>query len=366
MDQHINNKELNALVPSRCEAVSDLEPDLSLDLIEARRHISLCVDCRNKVRKYSLLVGRLPMLHAKPSPAGPECPQHVDWDEVAAGHWPAWKTKHTMMHAALCAHCGPLLRTAAQRTRGPSLPEEYLRAELKASSLPHAGERRNWRQPFWQSIKWWAPVAVALVIVGVLSTRPTETRTPISGAQFAELAVRTHHQHVRGEFLLDIHSDSQQAINDWLRRASPFSLVLPASPSVPDESRTYRPKGARLVRVGGEWADFIAYQIRDSESATTPSRLSVASLMVIPASVAKASGGVEAHFSKVTFHYATVDGYKVVTWSVHGLTYALVSDEGSTTQRSCMVCHSAMHDRDLSRTPSPLSVPDIGARPVWQ
>ena len=78
------------------------------------------------------------------------------------------------------------------------------------------------------------------------------------------------------------------------------------------------------------------------------------SLMVVPDSVAVASGGVEAHYTKVNFHYSMVEGYKVVTWSVHGLTYALVSREGNTTQRSCMVCHSAMGDRDLSKTPTPL------------
>jgi hypothetical protein len=78
------------------------------------------------------------------------------------------------------------------------------------------------------------------------------------------------------------------------------------------------------------------------------------SLLVVPDSVAVASGGVQVDFQKVSFHYATVEGYKVVTWSVHGLTYALVSQEGNNTQRSCMVCHSAMRDRDLSNTPTPL------------
>jgi hypothetical protein len=76
--------------------------------------------------------------------------------------------------------------------------------------------------------------------------------------------------------------------------------------------------------------------------------------MVAPDSVAVASGGVVADFKKVSFHYGMIEGYKVVTWSQHGLTYALVSHEGVSTQQSCMVCHSAMRDRDLSRTPTPL------------
>jgi hypothetical protein len=96
---------------------------------------------------------------------------------------------------------------------------------------------------------------------------------------------------------------------------------------------------------------YIAYQME-----TGP-----VSLMVTPDSVAVASGGVKVDFKKVSFHYRMVEGYKVVTWSLRGRTYALVSQEGNSTQRSCMVCHSPMRDRDLSQTPTPL-----GTEPVLQ
>jgi hypothetical protein len=87
----------------------------------------------------------------------------------------------------------------------------------------------------------------------------------------------------------------------------------------------------------------------------TPKRqMMPASLIVTRDSVAVASGGLQVDYKKVSFHYATVQGYKVVTWSMHGLTYALVSQETNNTQGSCMVCHSAMGDRDLSHTPTPL------------
>jgi hypothetical protein len=105
-----------------------------------------------------------------------------------------------------------------------------------------------------------------------------------------------------------------------------------------------------MVEVGGKSAAFIAYQVPSAHKQTD-----AVSLIVAPDSVAAASGGVEVDYTKVKFHYSVVDGFKVVTWSVHGLTYALVSREGNDTQRSCMVCHSAMRDRDLSQTPTPLS-----------
>jgi hypothetical protein len=88
--------------------------------------------------------------------------------------------------------------------------------------------------------------------------------------------------------------------------------------------------------------------------------------MVTPDSVALASGGAVADFKKVSFHYSRVQGYKVVTWSVHGLTYALVSEEGNRTQKSCMVCHSALQDRDLSDTPTPLYSSERALEPLRQ
>jgi anti-sigma factor RsiW len=195
-----------------------------------------------------------------------------------------------------------------------------------------------------------------MVIVGVLGTRPPSSSTPLSGPEYAQFAVNTHKQHAQGSLALDVRSDSQQTLNEWFKAKSQFPLALPASPAVPGEERPYRLEGARLVPVGGKTAAYIAYQMQ-----TGP-----VSLMVTPDSVAVASGGVAADYKKVSFHYRTVEGYKVVTWSLHRQTYALVSQEGNSTQRSCMVCHSAMRDRDLSHTPTPLGADRNAVKPVLQ
>src|ERR1041385_8369647 len=106
-----------------------------------------------------------------------------------------------------------------------------------------------------------------------------------------------------------------------------------------------RVEGARLLPISSQQtAAYVAYEMK-----TGP-----VGLMVTPDSVALASGGSVANFKTVSFHYSMVQGYKVVTWSIHGLTYGLVSREGNHTQQSCMVCHSAMRDRDLTHTPTPL------------
>jgi anti-sigma factor RsiW len=185
-----------------------------------------------------------------------------------------------------------------------------------------------------------------MLIVAALVTWSVSS-LPLSGAKFAEFAVSTHRKHAQGNLALDVHSDSQQLLNEWFAAKSPFSLTLPASPAAPGEDRPYRLEGAQMVQVAGKSAVYIAYQMQAG----------LASLVVTPDSVAIASGGVRAAYKKVTFHYGMVEGYKVVTWSLHGRTYALVSQEGNNTQQSCMVCHSAMRDRDLSRTPTPLREP---------
>jgi hypothetical protein len=247
----------------------------------------------------------------------------------------------------------------------PTPQEEELLAELKAPFRPVAKANREpalsdslpvsvWRQLLqWKML---VPAVALVVLVGVLGTRPLSSPRRLSGTKFAEFAVNTHRQYAQGTLALDVRSDSQQALNEWFKVKSPFSLALPASPAAPGEERPYRLQGARFVQLRGKTAAYIAYQMQ-----TGP-----VSLVVASDSVAVASGGVEADFKNVSFHYRTVDGYKVVTWSVHGLTYALVSQEGNSTQRSCMVCHSAMRDRDLSHTPTPLHAAGNPVEPVWQ
>jgi anti-sigma factor RsiW len=200
------------------------------------------------------------------------------------------------------------------------------------------------------------PAVALLAIAAVFSMLPPSSAKPFSGPEYAKFAVNTHQQFAQGSLALDLRSDSQQTLNEWLKTQSQFSLALPVSPPGTGEERPYRLEGARLVQVAGRTAAFIAYKMQ-----TGP-----VSLMVTPNSVAVASGGVEVNLKKVTFHYGMVDGYRVVTWSLHGLTYALVSQEGNNTQRSCMVCHSAMGDRDLSHTPTPLSVERSALVPLFQ
>lgn len=344
-DKHIDNEELNALVPSSAEIDQELH-GLSQEAVrEAEHHAQSCGECARKVSKYRQLVGRFSNV-AVPGVASPgaDCPKHVDWFDVAAGLRPKFKARRLIMHAALCDHCGPLLRAATLVDDEPTPEEERLLAKLKPPSRPPVPSPPPWWWFIMRFIMRRLAPAMATLVAGVLVTIWLLSPAPLAGAKYAEFAVRTHRQYAQGNLALDIRSDSQETLNEWFKAKSPFSLALPASPAAPGEDRPYRLEGARLVQVGSKNAVYIAYQMQ-----TGP-----ASLMVTPDSVAVATGGVQVDYKKVTFYYRTVEGYKVVTWSLHGRTYALVSQEGNGTQRSCMVCHSPMRDRDLGQTPTPL------------
>ena len=353
-DKHIDTQELNALVFCSSETGPGSH-GLSRDAVrDAERHVKSCSDCSGKVSKYRQLVNRSSnVVVSEVAPPGADCPkdEDVDWHEVAAGLWPELKAKQLIMHAALCDHCGPLLRAATSVDDDPTPEEEKLLAELKAPSMPVFIPHRVPPSPSPRRFLRWLVPALALMVIAffVVSTRPPSSPTPFSGQKFAEFAVNAHRLYANGNLALAVHSESQQALNEWLKAKSPFYVALPESPAVPGEERPYRLQGARFVPAGGKTAVYVAYQMQSGP----------VSLMVAPDSVAVASGGVEADFKKVSFHYRTVQGLKVVTWSLHGNTYALVSQEGNSTQRSCMVCHSAMRDRDLSQTPTPLPVQPI-------
>jgi hypothetical protein len=292
----------------------------------------------------------------------PGCPTDIDWHEVAAGLLPKLRARQLITHAAQCPHCGPLLRVAASDDE-PTVQEEEFLAQLKAPSRPvsqpactPALARRHCS--IWQTLWDWkvlVPAAPLLLLAAVL-TASRSSSLALSGTELAQFAFDEHTQHLKGNLALERDTDSQALLNQWLHEKSQFAVALPASSEVSPEQLPYRIEGARLIGMRSKTAVFIAYQMQPGP----------VSLIVTPASVALASGGLEVAFKKVSFHYFAIQGYKVVTWSVHGLTYALVSHEGSKTQRSCMVCHSAMRDRDLVDTPTPLPEPKTIVEPYLQ
>lgn len=358
LGKHIDTGELDALVPSTAQDKHELSSEA---LLAIQLHVEFCRECSRKVSEYRrVLIGLSKSRVSAAALPGVDCPRDVDWHQVAAGLWPELQARQLILHAAVCSHCGPLLRAATSVPDEPTAVEQELLAQLtpparpvskpQAASIGVRSEAWGFRR-FLQWKVFAAATALGVVIAVIATWQPTSAAT-MSGTQFAEFAVDTHRQYAQGSLPLEVRSDSQQAVNQWLKDNSELALALPTPLDAASEGRPYRLRGARMIPARGRKAAYIAYQITSGP----------VSLVVAPDSVAVASGGVEVHSANLSFHYRSVERYKVVTWSAHGLTYALVSQEGNRTQQSCMVCHSAMRDRDLSRLPTPLL--DSEAKPI--
>jgi hypothetical protein len=114
----------------------------------------------------------------------------------------------------------------------------------------------------------------------------------------------------------------------------------------------YQLSGGRLVTFREDNAAYIAYHMKDQ----------LISLLVVSASSSVASGGEKMVSKSLTFHAHRKEGLEVVTWSVHNLTYALVSNVNLPAGQSCGVCHPSVKERDLIRGLKTRNKPGTGIR----
>ncbi|MEW6208213.1 MAG: zf-HC2 domain-containing protein [Acidobacteriota bacterium] len=177
-------------------------------------------------------------------------------------------------------------------------------------------------------------IAAAVGLWFAMSPKPVERGAP---SEFARMAVEAHGRHLAGHLPLEITTASADEISRWFAGKVPFSLTLPDYQGLSGQEKLYDLKGARLVAFNNDYAAYVAYNMR-----TRP-----ISLVVTSESTARPRGGEEIVSKGLTFHYDSIDGLKVITWSDRGLTYALVSDLEERGQQSCMVCHAGTKDRDF-------------------
>jgi len=187
-----------------------------------------------------------------------------------------------------------------------------------------------------------AVVAMALLI-GIWSVTEYRKQRPNPPSDFALMAVDTHQRHLRNQLPLEIASDVPERVSAWFAGKVPFSVTLPNYQESSGQEKLYRLEGARLVGYKNDYAAYVAYQMR----------MQPISLVVTSAAVAQPSGGEEIVSKGLTFHYDTIQGLKVITWSDRGLTYALVSDLEERGQQSCIVCHQGTKDQDFIESLKP-------------
>ncbi|HXV79185.1 MAG TPA: zf-HC2 domain-containing protein [Candidatus Binatia bacterium] len=146
---------------------------------------------------------------------------------------------------------------------------------------------------------------------------------------FVNVAVDNHLRYLSGQLPLEVFSDSPETISAWFIGKLRFNLKLPDYPQVPEELKPYQIEGARLVGFKENYAAYVVYRLKGHPI----------SLLVTSRSVAQPSGSEEILWEGLRFYFQSVEGWKVLSWSDKGLTYALVSDLEERGQASCIVCH---------------------------
>jgi anti-sigma factor RsiW len=156
-------------------------------------------------------------------------------------------------------------------------------------------------------------------------------------SDFALMAVDTHQRHLRGQLPLEIATAMPVQVSDWFKGKVPFGVELPNYQEQSGQEKLYDLEGARLVGYQNDYAAYVAYRMRQRPI----------SLLVTSEQTARPAGGEEIVSKGITFHYDSINGFKVITWSDRGLTYALVSDLEERGQQSCIVCHQGTRDQDF-------------------
>jgi anti-sigma factor RsiW len=194
----------------------------------------------------------------------------------------------------------------------------------------------RWRQDVTRpAFTWKALTAVTVALVLTLVFLPGAVER-VRAMDYVEAATQIHRSYLDGALPLQCRSHSPEVVTVWFAGKTPFHFQLPFQ-SVPNGQTVYWLAGASLVSYKGSPAALVAY-----ETATEK-----ISLLVASSKSAVVAGGEEVRSGSLTFHYRSGGNSEVVTWTNHGLAYALVSPLTGSPQHSCLVCHQNMADQNL-------------------
>ncbi|HZE72595.1 MAG TPA: zf-HC2 domain-containing protein [Pyrinomonadaceae bacterium] len=183
-----------------------------------------------------------------------------------------------------------------------------------------------------------AAILVLILLLGIWTITHERKRLLVGGpSEFALMAANTHLRHIRGQLPLEVTSVAPDEISAWFHDKLAFSVKLPNYQESSGQKKLYDLEGARLVGFKSDYAAYVAYQMQQRPI----------SLVITSNQVAQPSGGEEISAKGLTFHYDSINGFKVITWSDRGLTYALISDFDERGQQSCVVCHHGSKDQDF-------------------
>ena len=179
----------------------------------------------------------------------------------------------------------------------------------------------------------WAVLVAAILLVAALLPLPGILRQANANS-YVEAAVAAHRSSINGTLPLEIKSDSPSKVTAWFAGKVPFNFRLPDAADQVGPEQVYRLTGGRLVNYKDGYAALVSYQMQQQ----------TISLLVASSKSAVAAGGERVPSGRIVFHYSKHAGFAVITWSTHGLTYALVSSLPGSGRQSCLVCHQSMAD----------------------
>jgi anti-sigma factor RsiW len=177
-------------------------------------------------------------------------------------------------------------------------------------------------------------LALVVLLLGFLFAFVPNVIRQVRAASYVEAAVATHRSYLDGERPLGLRTSSPELVTAWFSDKVRFHFRLPNAQSAPNGTPSYRLTGASLVSYHGNAAALVTYE-KGSQTI---------SLLVASSNSAPIAGGDNVRSGDLIFHYQTRDGFKVITWSNHGLSYALVSSVSGSARESCLVCHQNMAD----------------------
>lgn len=175
-----------------------------------------------------------------------------------------------------------------------------------------------------------ASLAVAAMLLAFVPHFVRQARA----ADYVETAVAAHRNYLDGKLSPELQTNSPEQVTAWFSGKVPFSFRLPRAQVTLQSLPAYQLTGATLVKYRGKPAALVTYQKQTERI----------SLLVASTDSAVVAGGDEVRAGNLIFHYRTDQRFKVVTWSNHGLSYALVSSVSGSARESCMVCHQSMAD----------------------
>ena len=239
-----------------------------------------------------------------------------------------------------------VLRRSGPLYSAPAALHARVAAEIREHDAGQASQRWSiltvWRglpiSPRWiarSSIL----VPATLVILLCFALGPGMVRQ-VRAANYVNAAVGTHRAYLNGTLPLQLQSDSPKQVTEWLGSQLPFQFRLPDAESNAASKPIYRLTGATLVNYKGNPAGLVMYE-------TSKEKIS---LLVASSQSAVVAGGDEVRLGRLAFHYHNQGQFKVITWSVHDLSYALVSSISSSPRQSCLVCHQNMADSSTFTT----------------